>query len=78
MIIRTYFDKNNTIIYNNNTNTGKNPVTELYYGGGVINQSYSRFLFYFDENRLKNLISAYGMFFDYKDKANLISRQIYF
>ena len=35
MVIRTFFDKNNTIQYNDMTNTGLNPVTELYYGGGV-------------------------------------------
>jgi hypothetical protein len=58
MVIRTYFDRNNTIIYNNNTNTGKNPVTELYYGGAGVNQSYTRFLFHFDETRLKQLYSG--------------------
>lgn len=38
---RTYFDKNNTIVLNSDVNTGKNPVSELYYG-----QLISRFLFY--------------------------------
>ena len=33
MVVRTYFDKNNTIIKNSNINTGLNPVTELFYGG---------------------------------------------
>lgn len=55
MVIRTYFDKNNTIVNNNNVNTGLNPVTELFYGG---NEQYSRFLFYFDETRLKNLYTG--------------------
>lgn len=51
-IYRTYFDKNNTIIKNSTVNTGKNPVSELYYG-----QLISRFLFYcsFDE-----IISKYN------------------
>jgi len=55
MVIRTYFDRNNTIVLDNYANTGRNPVTELYYGGGSSNKSYSRFLFHFDETRLKNL-----------------------
>ena len=45
MVVRTYFDRNNTILYNSEINTGKNPVTELYYGG----DSYSRFIFHFNE-----------------------------
>jgi len=58
MVVRTYFDKNNTIVYNSLTNTGLNPVTELFYGGtGAANQ-YSRFLFYFDETTLKTLYTG--------------------
>jgi len=55
MVIRTYFDKNNTIVQNQNVNTGLNPVTELFFGGVAIKNNYSRFLFHFDETRLKNL-----------------------
>jgi hypothetical protein len=55
MVIRTYFDRNNTIILDGYAHTGRNPVSELYYGGGSTNKSYSRFLFHFDETRLKNL-----------------------
>ena len=55
MVIRTYFDKNNTIVNNLNVNTGLNPVSELFYGG---DEQYSRFLFYFDETRLKNLYTG--------------------
>jgi hypothetical protein len=58
MVIRTYFDRNNTIVFNEYVNTGRNPITELYYGGGVTNQSYSRFLFHFDESRLKSLYTG--------------------
>lgn len=58
MVIRTYFDRNNTIVFNEYVNTGRNPIAELYYGGGVTNQSYSRFLFHFDENRIKSLYSG--------------------
>lgn len=55
MVIRTYFDKNNTIVNNQNVNTGLNPVTELFYGGSSGLEKYSRFLFHFDETRLKSL-----------------------
>ena len=30
---KSYFSKNNTLLANSNTNTAKNPVTEIYYGG---------------------------------------------
>ena len=50
MVIRTYFDKNNTIVSNSIVNTGLNPVAELFYGGADGAEKYSRFLFYFDEN----------------------------
>lgn len=55
MVIRTFFSKNNTIVNNLNVNTGLNPVTELFYGG---DEQYSRFLFHFDETRLKALYTG--------------------
>jgi len=55
MVIHTYFDKNNTIVYNKSVNTGLNPVAELFYGGLNGVEKYSRFLFHFDETRLKDL-----------------------
>jgi len=61
MVIRTYFDRNNTIILDSYTNTGLNPVTELYYGGGTgstYTQQYTRFLFHFDVSRLQNLYTG--------------------
>jgi hypothetical protein len=54
MVIRSYFDKNNTIQYNDLTNTGLNPVAELFYGGAVSDTKCSRFLFYFDETRVRD------------------------
>jgi len=30
---KSYFSKNDTLIYNSFTNTGRNPVVELFYGG---------------------------------------------
>ena len=49
-IYRTYFDKNNTIVKDSLVNTGRNQVSELYFGDKV-----SRFLFYcsFDEIKKK-------------------------
>jgi hypothetical protein len=42
---RSYFEKNNTLIYRNVTNNGKNPVTEIFYGGREDDINYSRFIF---------------------------------
>jgi len=58
MVVRTYFDRNNTIIYNNVTNTGRNPVSELFYGGIGADNKYSRLLFYFDESNIKDLYTG--------------------
>jgi hypothetical protein len=58
MVIRTYFDKNNTIVNNQSVNTGLNPVTELFYGGTAGMEKFSRFLFHFDETRLKSLYTG--------------------
>lgn len=58
MVIRTYFDKNNTIVKNSNVNTGLNPISELFYGGDVGSEQYSRLLFHFDETRLKSLYTG--------------------
>ena len=63
MVIRNFFDKNNTIVKNDNINTGRNPVTELFYGGIDTDNTYSRFLFHFDTSRLTNLYTG-GTFTD--------------
>jgi len=63
MVIRTFFDKNNTIVSNLDVNTGLNPVAELFYGGAIGEQKYSRMLFHFDETRLKQLYTG-GTFTD--------------
>ncbi len=63
MVIRTYFDKNNTIVSNLDVNTGLNPITELFYGGAVGEEQYSRLLFHFDETRVKSLYTG-GTFTD--------------
>jgi hypothetical protein len=58
MVIRTFFDKNNTIVSSQNVNTGLNPVAELFYGGANGLERYTRFLFHFDETRLKDLYTG--------------------
>ena len=58
MVIRTYFDKNNTIVNNQTVNTGLNPVTELFYGGSTGIEKFSRFLLHFDESKLKALYTG--------------------
>jgi len=63
MVVRTYFDRNNTLIYNSKVNVGRNPITELFYGGIGGEQLYTRFIFQFDETRLKEFYTG-GTFTD--------------
>jgi len=65
-ILRSYIDKNNTIISNSLVNTGRNPVIELNFGASdlvVPNFGFTRFLFDLDldllrENILTGVIST--------------------
>lgn len=54
MIFKTYINKFNTIISDSKLNTGLNPVSELVYGRDLV---ISRALFYFDHNKVKQLIN---------------------
>lgn len=57
---KSYFSKNNTLLYNSYVNTGRNPVTQLYFGPtseSFTNTSYSRFIFSLD---LSDLIGKYN------------------
>jgi len=59
-INNSYFSKNNTIISNSLTNTGRNPVTELFYGSLATLQypnGYSRFIFDLDLTLLQEKIA---------------------
>ena len=47
MVIRTYIEKNNTIIYNSEVNTGRSRIAELFYGGKNNTADYTRHLLYF-------------------------------
>jgi hypothetical protein len=51
MVVRTYIDKDNTLIKNSYANTGNNPIAELYHGGSE--PTYTRHIFYFDVEDLK-------------------------
>ena len=56
-IHKSYFNKSNTIIYNSYTNTGQNPIVELFYGrvDNVISpKGYSRYLFDINLTSLQN------------------------
>lgn len=59
-INNSYFSRNNTIISNSFVNTGRNPVTELFYGdGGIANPTgFSRFIFDLDLTLLKEKITS--------------------
>jgi hypothetical protein len=60
-ILRSYIDKNNTIISNSYVNTGRNPVIELNFGASdyvVPNYGYSRFIFDLDLALLRSNIET--------------------
>jgi len=56
-IIRSYFEKNNTIVYNSDGNTAKNPVAELFYGNEN-GEFYSRFLLKIDLRDLQQKVDS--------------------
>ena len=60
-ILRSYIDKNNTIISNSYVNTGRNPVIELNFGASdyiVPNYGYTRFIFDLDLALLRENIAT--------------------
>lgn len=58
MVLRTYLDKTNTVISGSEINTGKNPVSELFYGANSNGDwTFSRLLLHFD---LEKLIDNYN------------------
>lgn len=59
-IYKSYFNRNNTIVYNSDVNTGRNPVAELFFGSVdnlISPKGYSRFIFDIDLDELRNRIS---------------------
>lgn len=65
-LIRTYLDKQSTLIYNNQTNNSKNPVLELVRGKNL----YSRYIFNIDLTELRNKINNNGL------KQNVITKHL--
>lgn len=60
-ILRSYINKNNTIISNSYTNTGRNPVIELNFGASdliIPNYGYTRFIFDLDLSLLQENIES--------------------
>ena len=60
-ILRSYIDKNNTIVSNSFVNTGRNPVIELNFGASdliVPNFGYSRLLFNLDLSLLEQSVAS--------------------
>ena len=60
-ILRSYFSKNNTIQLNSLTNTGRNPVMELYFGSDLATyapKGYTRFIFDLDLDLLRESIAT--------------------
>lgn len=59
-ILRTYFTKDTTIVRNSIVNTGRNPITELFYGGSTnsSNTKYSRYLFDINFNNIINKVNS--------------------
>jgi hypothetical protein len=63
---RSYFQKNNTIIKNSQTNTAKNPTTEIFYGSG-----FSKFIFRVDFTDLKQKIQNIELVIDSNTRHTL-------
>lgn len=60
-IIKSYFSKNNTIIQNSYTNTGRNPVMDLYFGKTpdiIAPTGFSRFIFDLDLSYLQSQLNS--------------------
>ena len=57
---RSYFSRNNTLLYNSFTNVGKSPYTELYFGTAndvISTVGFSRFIFDLDLSSLIEKVS---------------------
>jgi hypothetical protein len=52
MVIKSYFEGSNTIVFDNNTNFGFNPITNLFYGV----DGYSRYIFKFNLDYIKKFV----------------------
>jgi len=60
-VYKSYFNRNNTLVFNSYANTGRNPVVELFFGrvdNVLIPKGYSRFIFNIDLSNLESKISS--------------------
>ena len=60
-ILRSYFNRNNTIVSGNYVNTGRNPVTQLNFGNTqniIAPTGYSRFIFNLDLSELEAKVAT--------------------
>ena len=60
-ILRSYFDRNNTVVSGNYVNTGRNPVTQLNFGNTqniIAPTGYSRFIFNLDLSQLEDKVAT--------------------
>ena len=60
-ILRSYFSKNNTIEFNSFVNTGRNPVTQLFFGQGLnisTPNGFTRFIFDLDLDLLRQKLAT--------------------
>jgi len=76
-INNSYFSRNNTIVSRNFTNTGRNPVTEIFYGSLSFDQypsGFSRFIFDLDLELLKEKVSDGTISTDCNDPIKHILR----
>ena len=76
-INNSYFSKNDTIIYRSYVNTGRNPVTELFYGSTTISQypeGFSRFIFDLDLSLLKEKVTDGVITLDCNDSVRHVLR----
>ena len=59
-VYKSYFKRNNTLVFNSYVNTGRNPVVELFFGRVdhiLLPKGYSRFIFDIDLDNLQQKIS---------------------
>lgn len=83
-IHRSYFNKNNTIISNSYTNTGRNPITELFFGGvenSSSNVGFTRFIFDLDLTQLRDKLNsgeiATGCSYNLTHKLNMTNTSFF-
>lgn len=59
-VYKSYFSRNNTLVYNSYTNTGKNPIVELFFGrvdNVLLPKGFSRFIFDIDLESLTKKVN---------------------